>query len=102
MAAAYAWAMDDKVNLSEKLALLSGPYQPGVVGYLNDYKLQVVKVRAQFVWHKHDDTDDFVSLSGRPTITCATARSSSGGESCSWSRAASSTARRPTRRPTSS
>ena len=33
---------------------------------LNEYKIQVVKVRGDFVWHKHDDTDDFfLVLSGR-------------------------------------
>jgi len=41
--------MDAKVNLAEKFALLDGPYQPGVVGYINDYKLQVVKVIGPFV-----------------------------------------------------
>jgi mannose-6-phosphate isomerase-like protein (cupin superfamily) len=51
--------MDDKVNLAEKLALLDAPYQPGIVGYLNGYKLAVVKVQGEFVWHKHDETDDF-------------------------------------------
>jgi mannose-6-phosphate isomerase-like protein (cupin superfamily) len=61
--------MDDKVNLAEKLALLDGPYQPGIVGYLNDYKLAVVKAHGEFVWHKHDDTDDFfLVVSGRLTI----------------------------------
>ena len=51
--------MDEKVNLAEKFALLDAPYKPGIVGYLNDYKLQIVKVQGPFVWHKHDDTDDF-------------------------------------------
>jgi mannose-6-phosphate isomerase-like protein (cupin superfamily) len=61
--------MDDKVNLAEKFALLSEPYEPGVVGYLNDYKLQIVKVRGPFVWHKHDETDDFfLVVKGRLTI----------------------------------
>ena len=61
--------MDDKVNLAEKLALLEGPYAPGIVGYLNDYKLAVVKTHGEFVWHKHDDTDDFfLVLKGRLTI----------------------------------
>ena len=61
--------MDDKVNLAEKFALLSEPYKPGVVGYLNDYKLQIVKVRGPFVWHKHDETDDFfLVVKGRLTI----------------------------------
>ena len=61
--------MDDKVNLAEKFALLDGPYKPGVVGYMNDYKLQIVKASGPFVWHKHDDTDDFfLVVRGRLTI----------------------------------
>jgi mannose-6-phosphate isomerase-like protein (cupin superfamily) len=61
--------MDDKVNLAEKIGLLEEPYVPGIVGYLNDYKLVVVRVRGEFVWHKHDDTDDFfLVLDGRLTI----------------------------------
>ena len=61
--------MDDKVNLAEKLALLDAPFQPGIVGFLNDYKLAVVKAEGEFVWHKHDDTDDFfLVLRGRLTI----------------------------------
>jgi mannose-6-phosphate isomerase-like protein (cupin superfamily) len=61
--------MNDKVNLADKLELLEGPYRPGIVGFLNDFKLEVVKVRGEFVWHKHDDTDDFfLVLEGRLTI----------------------------------
>ena len=61
--------MDDKVNLAEKFALLGRPFEPGIVGYMNDYKLQIVKVKGSFVWHKHDETDDFfLVLTGRLTI----------------------------------
>jgi mannose-6-phosphate isomerase-like protein (cupin superfamily) len=61
--------MDDKINLAAKFALLDGHYQPGVVGFINDYKLQVVKAKGPFVWHKHEDTDDFfMVLSGHLTI----------------------------------
>jgi mannose-6-phosphate isomerase-like protein (cupin superfamily) len=61
--------MDDRINLAEKIALLPGHYQPGIVGYMNDYKLVVVKVQGEFVWHKHDDTDDFfLVLAGRLVI----------------------------------
>jgi len=35
--------MENKVNLADKLALLDGPFRPGIVGHLNDYKLAVVK-----------------------------------------------------------
>ena len=51
--------MNEKINLADKIRLLERPYSPGIVGYLNDYKLAVVTVRGEFVWHKHDDTDDF-------------------------------------------
>ncbi len=65
----YKLGMDDKVNLAEKFALLDGPFQPGIVGHLNDYKLQIVKAHGPFVWHKHDDTDDFfLVIRGRLTI----------------------------------
>jgi mannose-6-phosphate isomerase-like protein (cupin superfamily) len=61
--------MSDKINLAEKLELLDHPYEPGIVGFVNDYKLQVVKVLGPFVWHKHDETDDFfLVLKGHLTI----------------------------------
>lgn len=61
--------MEDKVNLEEKLGLLDELWSPGIVGYLNDYKLIVVKVQGEFVWHTHDETDDFfLVLSGHLTI----------------------------------
>jgi mannose-6-phosphate isomerase-like protein (cupin superfamily) len=61
--------MTDKINLAAKFALLDKPYEPGIVGYVNDYKLQVVKVKGPFVWHKHDETDDFfLVIRGHLTI----------------------------------
>ena len=61
--------MTEKINLAAKLAMLDSPYQPGIVGHLNDYKLEVVKLKGPFVWHKHDETDDFfLVISGRVTI----------------------------------
>jgi mannose-6-phosphate isomerase-like protein (cupin superfamily) len=61
--------MTDKINLARKFALLDKSYEPGIVGYVNDYKLQVVKVKGPFVWHKHDDTDDFfLVIRGHLTI----------------------------------
>jgi mannose-6-phosphate isomerase-like protein (cupin superfamily) len=61
--------MVDKVNLAEKLALLEKPYAPAIVGRMNDYKLQIVKAKGPFVWHKHDETDDFfLVIRGRLTI----------------------------------
>jgi mannose-6-phosphate isomerase-like protein (cupin superfamily) len=61
--------MKEKVNLAAALAQVDAPYQPLIVGYLNDYKIAVVKPHGEFVWHKHDDTDDFfLVLAGELTI----------------------------------
>ena len=58
-----------KVNLAEKLGLLDRPFLPGIVDHLNDYKVIVVKVQGEFVWHAHEETDDFfLVLSGHLTI----------------------------------
>ena len=61
--------MDHAINLAEKLALFDERWSPRTVGYLNDYKILVVKVGGEFVWHSHPDTDDFfLVLKGKVTI----------------------------------
>jgi mannose-6-phosphate isomerase-like protein (cupin superfamily) len=54
---------------TEKLASFADHWSPKVVARLNDYEVQLVKVKGEFVWHKHDETDDlFLVLAGRLTI----------------------------------
>ncbi len=55
----YLISMSDKVNLAAKLALFSDHFSPRTVATLNDYKVDVVKIQGEFVWHAHADTDDF-------------------------------------------
>jgi mannose-6-phosphate isomerase-like protein (cupin superfamily) len=58
--------MDDKINLEDKLAQFSDHWAPRTVAQLNDYDVMLVKVKGEFIWHKHDDTDDFfLVLKGR-------------------------------------
>lgn len=57
------------INLAEKLATFDTHWQPRVVGQFNGHDLLVVKVKGEFVWHSHADTDDFfLVLHGRITI----------------------------------
>ena len=61
--------MNDAINLAEKLAQFSEHWAPRTVAQLNDYAVMVVKVKGEFVWHSHADTDDFfLVLKGRLTI----------------------------------
>jgi mannose-6-phosphate isomerase-like protein (cupin superfamily) len=59
----------EPVKLAQKLASFDGHWQPRVVGQFNGHDLMVAKALGEFVWHRHDDTDDFfLVLSGRLVI----------------------------------
>jgi len=61
--------MKKKVNLAAKLAAFEEYFSPKIVGELNDHKLELVKVKGEFVWHSHPNTDDFfLVLAGHLTI----------------------------------
>jgi len=47
------------VNLAEKLSLFSDQWTPRVVGQFNGHDLMVARLRGEFVWHAHADSDDF-------------------------------------------
>src|SRR5689334_4747870 len=51
--------MPDKVDLAAKLATFAEHWSPRTVAQFNDCDVMVVKVQGEFVWHKHDSTDDF-------------------------------------------
>ena len=59
----------DGVNLAQKLTTFSEHFRPRTVGQFNGHDLMVAKVKGPFVWHKHEDTDDFfLVLKGRVRI----------------------------------
>jgi mannose-6-phosphate isomerase-like protein (cupin superfamily) len=57
--------MADKVNIAEKLAGFSDHWAPRIVARYNDYEVRLVKVEGEFIWHKHDETDElFLIIEG--------------------------------------
>jgi mannose-6-phosphate isomerase-like protein (cupin superfamily) len=57
------------VDLKDRLSLFSDHWSPKVVATLNDYEVKVVKVKGEFVWHSHADTDElFLVVEGGLTI----------------------------------
>jgi mannose-6-phosphate isomerase-like protein (cupin superfamily) len=59
----------EAVDLAQKLSLFSEHWSPKVVARLNDYEIKVVKVKGEFVWHTHEDTDElFIVIVGALTI----------------------------------
>lgn len=47
------------INLAAKLATFSDHWHPRTVAEYNGHDIMVVKIKGEYTWHKHDDTDDF-------------------------------------------
>jgi mannose-6-phosphate isomerase-like protein (cupin superfamily) len=48
----------EKVNLADKLELITEHWRPKVVGELNGQEVKLVKCRGPFVWHHHENEDE--------------------------------------------
>ena len=58
----YQWVkfMDDKaINLKEKFTKFSEHWSPRVVAEMNNYQFKLAKLKDDFVWHDHKETDEF-------------------------------------------
>jgi len=51
--------MSEGIDLAQKLATFSEHFSPRTVTQFNDCDVMVAKLKGEFIWHKHDDTDDF-------------------------------------------
>ena len=61
--------MTKSVNLSNKLSSFTDHWSPKIVAEYNGNDIMVVKVKGEFNWHNHPDTDDFfLVLKGNLTI----------------------------------
>jgi len=57
------------INLAEKLGRIHQHWSPRVVAEMNDYQFKLVKLQGEFVWHKHDETDEvFLVVDGAMAI----------------------------------
>jgi mannose-6-phosphate isomerase-like protein (cupin superfamily) len=53
------------INLDEKFALITEHWSPRVIAQMNDYHFKLVKIKGEFTWHSHMDTDEvFIVLEG--------------------------------------
>lgn len=47
------------INLETKLSSFSEHWSPKIVSTYNGNDVMVVKIKGEFVWHSHPETDDF-------------------------------------------
>lgn len=54
-----------KINFKSKFQTFEDHWSPKVIAEMNDYQFKLVKIKNDFVWHKHDDTDEvFIVFEG--------------------------------------
>ena len=57
------------INLDEKLSRFCDHWAPKIIARMNSYHFKVVKFEGDFVWHRHEDTDEvFIVLHGEMSI----------------------------------
>ena len=57
--------MKSPINFAEKLAKFDNHWAPRVIAEMNDYQFKVVKLKGDFMWHDHNDTDEtFIVIEG--------------------------------------
>ena len=59
----------DKINFNQKFSKFNDYWSPRIIAELNDYQFKVVKIKDEFVWHSHRNTDEaFIVLDGEMWI----------------------------------
>ncbi|MEU4538448.1 cupin domain-containing protein [Streptosporangium sp. NPDC023825] len=59
----------DPVNIARALDRFSELWTQKKIADLNDYEIKLAKLKGEFVWHTHPETDElFLVVSGRLTI----------------------------------
>ena len=52
----------DKINLEEKFGRFDEHWTPKIVGELNGQYVKLAKVKGEFVWHAHDNEDEYFQV----------------------------------------
>ena len=54
-----------KINFKKKFKKFSDLWSPKVIAEMNNYQFKLVKIKDDFIWHMHDDTDEvFIVIEG--------------------------------------
>jgi mannose-6-phosphate isomerase-like protein (cupin superfamily) len=53
------------VNFRKKFEKFDDHWSPRVIAEMNDYQFKLAKIKGEFVWHNHPDTDEvFIVIEG--------------------------------------
>lgn len=59
----------EKINLFEKFSKFTEHWEPRVIAEMNNYQFKLVRIKGDFIWHNHPDTDEtFIVIRGNMKI----------------------------------
>ena len=54
-----------KINFKSKFDKFNDLWSPKVIAEMNDYQFKLAKIKDDFIWHEHNDTDEvFIVING--------------------------------------
>jgi mannose-6-phosphate isomerase-like protein (cupin superfamily) len=57
------------INFADKFAQFSDLWSPKIVAQMNDYHFKLAKIKGEFIWHDHPNTDEvFIVIQDSLTI----------------------------------
>tara|TARA_B100000886_G_scaffold294724_1_gene221288 strand:- start:184 stop:561 length:378 start_codon:yes stop_codon:yes gene_type:complete len=58
-----------KINIQQKFSKFSEYWSPKVLAEMNDYEFKIVRIKGEFIWHNHTETDEvFIVIEGSMKI----------------------------------
>lgn len=57
------------INIEEKFDKFSELWSPKIIAQMNDYHFKLARLKDDFIWHKHTETDEvFIVIKGKMRI----------------------------------
>tara|TARA_Y100001980_G_C14551442_1_gene334794 strand:- start:2670 stop:3047 length:378 start_codon:yes stop_codon:yes gene_type:complete len=58
-----------KINIKQKFSKFSKYWSPKVLAEMNDYQFKIARIKGEFIWHNHNETDEvFIVIEGTMKI----------------------------------
>ena len=58
-----------KINIKQKFSKISEYWSPKVLAEMNDYEFKIARIKGEFIWHNHTETDEvFIVIEGSMKI----------------------------------
>ena len=57
--------LSEKINLKDKYSKFTKHWSPRIIAEMNNYQFKIAKIKGEFIWHNHKDTDEtFLVIQG--------------------------------------